>query len=82
MKPTMDPTQSAGLIESFDPAIIQVARQIYQDYCEVHPRQAHVPSGVVIDRFSYRGQIASTDRPVLLPQECFVTIKQILGNAH
>ncbi len=78
----MEQTQPIDVVELLDPALLQVARQIYQAYCEVHPRQAHIPSGVVIDRFSYRGQVTSTDRPILLPQECFVPIDLILGSAR
>ncbi|MGJ3246261.1 MAG: hypothetical protein ACFE0I_09330 [Elainellaceae cyanobacterium] len=61
-----------------DPAIVYAARHIYHDFCEVHPSQAQRPLGVAIDRFTYRGQIIFTDRPVLLPQECFVPIQHIL----
>ncbi|HEY9806243.1 MAG TPA: hypothetical protein V6D04_06715 [Candidatus Obscuribacterales bacterium] len=60
-----------------DPAIIRAARQIYRTYYEVHPELTQPPLGVAIDRYTHRGKLIFSGRPVLLPQECFVPFNQI-----
>ncbi len=60
-----------------DPSLLQAARQIYRTYYEVHPDQVQRPLGVAIDRYTYRGKLIFTGKPVLLPQECFVPFNQI-----
>lgn len=60
-----------------DPAILRAARQIYRTYLEVHPNLTQRPTGVAIHRATYRGKLIFLDKPVLLPQECFVPFSQI-----
>ncbi len=70
-----------GEIGSLDLSILHAAKAIYQGYRASRTKDAPVPLGVAIDRFTHRGQIVFTERPILLPQECFVTIQQIESNA-
>lgn len=69
-----NPTDLSALL---DPRLIQAARQIYNTYYEVHPERTERPIGVAIDRQSYRGQLIFGEKPVLLPRECFVPLRQI-----
>jgi hypothetical protein len=70
----VDPIDFSGLL---DANLLQAARYIYRTYYEVHPDEVQRPIGVAIDRFSYRGQLIFTRKPILLPQECFVPLSQI-----
>jgi hypothetical protein len=65
-----------------DPAVIRAARQIYRTYYEVHPEINQRPLGVAIDRYTHRGKLIFTGRPVLLPQECFVPFNQIESDLY
>lgn len=65
-----------------DPSLLQSARDIYRTYYEVHPDQIQRPQGVAIDRYTHRGKLIFTGKPVLLPQECFVPIAQIEPELH
>lgn len=60
-----------------DPAVIRAAGQIYHTYCEVHPEMTGQASGVAINRFNHRGKVIFTHQPVLLPEECFISLNQI-----
>lgn len=60
-----------------DPALIRSARLIYTTYYEVHPGLIQRPLGVAINRFTHRGKLIFSGKPVLLPQECFVPFSQI-----
>jgi hypothetical protein len=60
-----------------DPAILRAARQIYRTYYEVHPDQTQRPYGVAIDRYTLRGKLIFRNKPILLPQECFVPFSQL-----
>ncbi|UBF29372.1 hypothetical protein K9N68_16960 [Kovacikia minuta CCNUW1] len=60
-----------------DPSLIRSARQIYTTYYEVHPGLIQRPIGVAINRFTHRGKLIFSGKPVLLPQECFVPFSQI-----
>jgi hypothetical protein len=73
---------SMGFSSLLDPNLIQAARQIYRVYYEVHPDEVQRPLGIAIDRFTYRGQLIFTRKPVLLPQECFVPLNQIESELH
>ena len=61
----------------FDPELIKAARHIYRTFYEVHPEVMQRPIGVAIGRVSRRGKLVFGDKPVLLPQECFVPFSQI-----
>jgi hypothetical protein len=75
----MDNTDFPVLI---DPAVIRAARQIYRTYYEVHPELIQRPLGVAINRFTLRGKLIFSGKPILLPQECFVPFSQIESELH
>jgi hypothetical protein len=58
------------------PVIVRAAKAIYQTYIETHGNRLN-PIGVAIDRYTYRGQPIFGVQPILLPHECFVSIKEI-----
>ena len=60
-----------------DPELIKAARQIYRTFYEVHPEVVQRPIGVAMGRINHRGKLVFGDKPVLLPQECFVPFSQI-----
>ena len=60
-----------------NPELIKAARHIYRTFYEVHPEVMQRPIGVAIGRRNYRGKLVFGDKPVLLPQECFVPFSQI-----
>jgi hypothetical protein len=60
-----------------DPELIKAARHIYRTFYEVHPEVIQRPIGVAIGRQNHRGKLVFGDKPVLLPQECFVPFSQI-----
>lgn len=60
-----------------DPELIKAARYIYRTFYEVHPEVMQRPIGVAIGRRNRRGKLVFGDKPVLLPQECFVPFSQI-----
>lgn len=65
-----------------DPSLIRAARQIYRTYYEVHPDVIQRPLGVAIDRYTLRGKLIFSGKPILLPQECFVPFSQIESELH
>jgi hypothetical protein len=58
------------------PVMIGAARKIYQAYVDTHGSR-QTPVGVAIDRYTFRGQVIFTGQPILLPHECFVTMRDI-----
>lgn len=56
---------------------LRAARQIYLSYYAVRPHMVKQPSGVVINRSTYRGKLLFSSKPILLPEECFVPLSQI-----
>jgi hypothetical protein len=83
------PTQSASLpLEAnvpptvLDPALLKSARQIYRTYYEVHPEDIQRPIGVAISTKNHRGKLIFGDKPVLLPNECFIPLNQIEPGLH
>lgn len=60
-----------------NPELLKAARHIYRTFYEVHPEVMQRPLGVAIGRANHRGKLVFGDRPVLLPQECFVPFSQI-----
>lgn len=60
-----------------DPNVLRSARRVYRTYCTFHSKLTKRPSGVAIDKETHRGQLIFNARPILLPGECFVPIKQI-----
>lgn len=61
----------------FDPTLIKAARNIYRNYSNLNVPNGNSPQGVIINRDSHRGQLAFNSKPILLPRECFIPIKQI-----
>lgn len=70
-------TNPLDLPELIDPTLLKAARQIYRSYCEAHPSKLERPTGVAINRLTYRGQVLFSKKPILLPEECFVPLSQI-----
>ncbi len=66
----------------FDPTLINAARNIYRNYYSLGVPANNQPLGIVINRDSHRGQLAFKHKPVLLPRECFIPIKQIEANGY
>ena len=66
----------------FDPSLIKAARNIYRNYYSLSAPSEAEPTGVVINRDSHRGQIAFKPKPILLPRECFIPLKQIESEAY
>ncbi len=60
-----------------NPELLKAARHIYRTFYEVHPEVMQRPIGVAIGRANHRGKLVFGDKPVLLPQECFVPFSQI-----
>lgn len=66
----------------FDPSLIKAAKNIYRNYCNLNISTENKPRGIVINRDSHRGQLAFHPKPVLLPRECFIPLKQIEAEAY
>lgn len=60
-----------------DPSVLRAARLIYRGYLEVHCEQMQRPLGIAISRVDHRGQVIFSQKPILLPGECFVPFEQI-----
>ena len=84
--PSTRNTNSAKTKESsmifFDPILIKAARNIYRNYASLNMSADVRPMGVVIDRDTHRGQLAFKSKPVLLPRECFIPLKQIEAESY
>lgn len=72
----------SALPMALNPALLKSARQIYRTYYEVHPEDVQRPIGIAISTKTHRGKLIFGDRPVLLPNECFVPISQIEPGLH
>ena len=66
----------------FDPSLIKAARNIYRNYYSLSVPSDVEPMGVVINRDNHRGQLAFKPKPILLPRECFIPLKQIEAEAY
>lgn len=66
----------------FDPSLIKAARNVYRNYCSIGFTADTKPMGVVINRDSHRGQLAFRSKPILLPRECFIPLKQIEAETY
>lgn len=65
------------LLELSDPILLKSARQIYLTYRELRPDAADQPTGVAINRLTYRGRLLFSKKPILLPSEDFIPIGEI-----
>lgn len=63
----------------FDPALLRAAKDIYALYCQVSPDRdrRRQPIGVAIDKLTYRGKLIFSSYPILLPEECFISIQDM-----
>ena len=82
MSPETSPSAAQRLAFGDDsvllnPELIKAARHIYRTFYDVHPEVIQRPIGVAIGRMNHRGKLVFGDKPVLLPQECFVPFSQI-----
>ena len=66
----------------FDPSLIKAARNIYRSYCNLNISADNKAMGIIINRDSHRGQLAFNPKPILLPRECFIPLKQIEAEAY
>jgi hypothetical protein len=65
-----------------DPALLRAARRVYRAYCVLHSKINKSPQGVAIDRDTHRGQIIFTTKPILLPGECFIPLRQLESEVY
>jgi hypothetical protein len=65
-----------------DPTLLRSAKRIYRTYCVINPKVNKRPLGVAIHRDSYRGQLIFNAKPILLPGEYFVPVKQLEGEFY
>ncbi len=65
-----------------DAALIKAAGDIYNIHCEVHPEITGHASGVAIHRENHRGKVIFKGQPVLLPEERFIPLEQIVSSMY
>ena len=66
----------------FDPTLIKAARNIYRNYYNLNVSADIKAVGVIINRDNHRGQLAFKSKPVLLPRECFISLRQIEAESY
>lgn len=66
----------------FDPILIKAARNIYRNYYSLAVPSDDSPMGIVINRDSHRGQLVFKRKPILLPRECFIPLRQIEAEGY
>ncbi len=59
------------------PVIVKAAKAIYEMHVETHGTSRRVPTGIALDRYTFRGQLLFCEQPILLPHECFVPLQEI-----
>lgn len=77
-----NPVRTQTSMVFFDPSLVKEARNIYRSYCNLNFATENQPKGIVINRDSHRGQLAFRHKPVLLPRECFIPLKQIEAEGY
>jgi hypothetical protein len=60
-----------------DPTLLRSAKRIYRTYRVLHSKINRHPQGVAIHRDSHRGQLIFKTKPILLPGEYFISLKQL-----
>lgn len=55
-----------------DSTVLEAARLSYRLYLEVHLEQLRRPLGVAVSRIDHRSYLIFNQKPILLPDECFV----------
>ncbi len=63
----------------FDPDLLRAAQDIYSFYCQINPdrQRRRQPIGVAMNKLSYRGKLVFSSYPILLPEECFISVEQL-----
>jgi hypothetical protein len=63
----------------FDPALLRAGQDIYSFYCQINPDRdmRRQPIGIAMNTLSYRGKLIFSSYPILLPQECFISIDRL-----
>jgi hypothetical protein len=83
---TIDPPKAKAMSmpqqnsdRSFDPDVLKVAQEIYNFYCQMDTKRElyRQPIGVAMNKLTYRGKLIFSSHPILLPDECFVSIQQL-----
>jgi hypothetical protein len=68
----------------FEPALLRAAQDIYSFYCQINPdrQRRRQPIGVAMNKLNHRGKLIFSSYPILLPEECFVSIEQLEAEFH
>jgi hypothetical protein len=74
---TNTPSEVENFYEPEELDLVGTARALYQKYLQIHEHRAKEPIGVVLDPISYRGKLLFRQAPVLLPQERFISLKEM-----
>ena len=63
----------------FDPALLRAAKDIYSFYCQINPdrERRRQPIGVAMNKLNYRGKLIFSSYPILLPEECFISVDRL-----
>ena len=69
--------QNVEMPTLLDPDVLVAARRIYRTYCVLHAKIKTRPVGVAIHKENHRGQLIFKTKPILLPGEHFVPLKQL-----
>ena len=79
--PTANSTQmpQPEFYEIFDPTLLKAGQDIYSCYCQVNPDQdrRRQPIGIAMHKLSHRGKLIFSSYPILLPQECFISLDRL-----
>lgn len=67
----------------YDPDLFRAAVEIYNFYCQTNPdrERRRQPIGVAMNKRSHRGKLIFSSFPILLPDECFISVQQLEGEA-
>jgi hypothetical protein len=73
---TMPQQDSYGI---FEPALLRAGVDIYSLYCQINPdrERRRQPIGIAMNKASYRGKLVFSSYPILLPQECFISVDRL-----
>ena len=63
----------------FDPALLRAAADVYDLYCQINPdrERRRQPIGVAMNKLNYRGKLIFSSYPILLPEECFISVDRL-----
>ncbi|BAW96785.1 hypothetical protein NIES970_17240 [[Synechococcus] sp. NIES-970] len=62
-----------------EPSVLRAAQQIYNQYAAVHPVRFQYVTGVSINSQTLQGFVSFREHAVLLPQEVFVPVEQLMN---